>query len=80
MFLYRNDHKSSIRGDIRIATENIIKLTDVSASDSIEFIFWTLQLPKEKQMVIGAYYRPLNRVDDEYLSKTYEEISSLRST
>lgn len=80
MFLYRNDHKSSIRGDILIATENIIKLTDVSASDSIEFIFWTLQLPKEKQMVIGAYYRPPNRVNDEYLSKTYEEISSLRST
>jgi hypothetical protein len=27
-------------------------------------------------MIIGSYYRPLNRTDDDYLIKTKEEISS----
>ena len=31
-------------------------------------------------MIIGSYYRPLNRTDDDYLIKTKEEISTLRKT
>lgn len=31
-------------------------------------------------MIIGSYYRPPNRTDDDYLIKTKEEISTLRNT
>lgn len=40
----------------------------------------TLQLPDKKQMVICGYYRPPDRVDESYLTHSYEEISALQST
>ncbi|XP_053372574.1 uncharacterized protein LOC123561157 isoform X1 [Mercenaria mercenaria] len=74
--VYRNDRKSDAHGGVIIAVKNNLEFTNVTSGSNIEFI----QLPKKKQMVIGAYYRPPDRVDDQYILKTYEEISALRST
>ncbi|MCG7876680.1 MAG: reverse transcriptase domain-containing protein [Candidatus Thiodiazotropha endolucinida] len=78
--VFRNDRKSDPHGGVLIAVKNNLEFTNVTSSSNIEFISGTLQLPKKKQMVIGAYFRPPDRVDEEYLSQTYKEISSLKST
>ena len=76
--IYRNDRKSDAHGGVLIAIKNHLEFTNVTSSADIEFLSGTLQLPQKKKMVIGAYYRPPNRVDEEYLSKTNEAFSALR--
>ena len=76
--IYRNDRKSDAHGGVLIAIKNHLEFTNVTSSADIEFLSGTLQLPQKKKMVIGAYYRPPDRVDEEYLYKTNEAISALR--
>ena len=76
--IYRNDRKSDAHGGVLIAIKNHLEFTNITSSANIEFLSGTLQLPQKKKMVIGVYYRPPDRVDEEYLSKTKEAISALK--
>ena len=66
--IYMNDRKSDAHGGVLIAIKNHLEFTNITSSADIEF----------SSNGHGAYYRPPDRVDEEYLSKTNEAISALR--
>ena len=75
----RRDRKSDEHGGVLIAARRDLQLGNISRSDSTELISGTVSLSNQKKMTVAAYYRPPNRVDEEYINNTMEEISKLKS-
>ena len=79
--IHRNDRASDPHGGVLLAVKKDLELNNVKKSKSLELISGTIKTSQNKKMIIGSYYRPPNRTDDDYLIKTKEEISStLRKT
>ena len=76
--VYRNDRASDAHGGVLIAVKKNIEVTNIKKSKNVELISGTIQLPKGKQIVIAAYYRPPNRTDDAYLKETDNELLDLK--
>jgi hypothetical protein len=76
--VYRNDRASDAHGEVLIAVKKNIEVTNIKKSKNVELISGTIQLPKGKQIVIAAYYRPPNRTDDAYLKETDNELLDLK--
>ena len=76
--VYRIDRASDAHGGVLIAAKKNIEVTDIKKSKNVELISGTIQLPKGKQIVIAAYYRPPNRTDEAYLMETYNELLDLK--
>ena len=76
--MQRRDRKSDKHGGVLIAARRDLQLGNISQSDSTELISGNVSLSNQK-MTVAAYYRQPNRVDEEYISNTMEEISKLKS-
>ena len=76
--VHRNDRPNNPHGGVLIAVKTELNITEVTSSKTTEFISGTLKLSDNKKMVIGAYYRPPSRNDDQYLKDTRSEFESLR--
>ena len=63
-----------------MAVKKDLELSNVKKCKSLELISGTIKTSQNKKMIIGSYYRPPHRTDDEYLIKTKEDISTLRNT
>jgi hypothetical protein len=46
-------------------------------SKNIELVAVKVQLSKQKPLIVGSYYRPPNRTDNEYVSNSINELSEL---
>jgi hypothetical protein len=42
-----------------------------------ELVAVKIQLSKQKPLIVGSYYRPLNRTDNEYVNNSINELSEL---
>jgi hypothetical protein len=78
--IHRNDRAIDPHGGVLLAVKKDLELSNVNKSKSLELISGTIKTSQNKKMIIGSYYRSLNRTDDDYLIKTKEEISPLRKT
>jgi hypothetical protein len=48
-----------------LAVKKDLELSNVKKSKSLELISGTIKTSQNKKMIIGSYYRPPNRTDDD---------------
>jgi hypothetical protein len=56
-----------------LAIKKDLELSNVNKSKSLELISGTIKTSQNKKMIIGSYYRPPTRTDDDYIIKTKNE-------
>ena len=76
--IHRNDRSENPHGGVLIAAKKDLELHDVKCSKDVELISGTINVSKQKKMVISSFYRPPSKVDEGYLNKSSSEISNLR--
>ena len=54
---------------VLIAAKKDLELQDIKCSKDLELISGTVNISKQKKMVISSYYRPPNQTDESYLNK-----------
>lgn len=74
--IYRNDRKDGY-GGVLIGVKTDIASSEYTNSKNIELISVKIQLSKQKPLIVGSFYRPPNRTDDEYTNNTIQEITDL---
>ena len=63
--IHRNDRASDPHGGVLLAVKKDLELSNVKKSKSLELISGTIKTSQNKKMIIGSYYRPPNRTDDD---------------
>ena len=76
--VYRNDRKSDAHGGVMIAIRSELELIDVRSSSRVELISGVVKLTKNKKLVLAAFYRPPDMVDEKDLEAVYTEFTDLR--
>jgi hypothetical protein len=74
--IYRNDRKDGY-GGVLIGVRSDIISTEYVNSKNIELVAVKVQLSKQKPLIVGSYYRPPNRTDNEYVNNSINELSEL---
>ena len=74
--IYRNDRKDGY-GGMLIGVRSDIISTEYVNSKNIELVAVKVQLSKQKPLIVGIYYRPPNRTDNEYVNNSINELSEL---
>lgn len=74
--LYRNDRKNGYEG-VLIGVRSDIISSEYVNSKNIELVAVKVQLSKQKPLIVGSYYRPPNRTDNEYVNNSINELSEL---
>jgi hypothetical protein len=75
--VYRRDRPTDAHGGVLIAVRRDLMLNDIVRSDNVELISGKIK-SKDKTIVIAAFYRPPNRVEESYLKTAQEEIAAIR--
>jgi hypothetical protein len=55
-----------------------VQLGNITKSKDIELIVGSVSLEGKKKMLVGAFYRPPDKTDEDYLNKVKEEISTIK--
>ena len=74
--IYQRDRPTDTYGGVLLGAKRELILSNLHKSEAVEFIRGTIKLNSQKPVIIAIYYRSQKRVDDQYLNKTKEEISS----
>jgi hypothetical protein len=65
--IYRNDRTDGY-GGVLIGVRSDILRSEYVNSKNIELVPVKVQLSKQKPLIVGRYYRPPNRTDNEYVN------------
>ena len=74
----RRRHKNKAYGGVLLAAKRELEMGEIEIAKNIELISGAVKLRNEKKVIIAAYYRPPNRTDIDYTSKSQEEFFKLR--
>jgi hypothetical protein len=74
--IYWNDRKDGYGGMLIGIRWDIIS-TEYVNSKNIELVAVKVQLSKQRPLIVGNYYRPPNRTDNEYVNNSINELSEL---
>lgn len=74
----RRDRPKDPHGGVLLATKKEMQLGNITKSKELELVTGTISLEGKKQMIIGAFYRPPDKTNDDYLNKVKEEITNIR--
>lgn len=75
--IQRRDRPENPHGGVLIAAKHHLLLHNIYKSSNTELVSGTIK-SGSKNITIATYYRPPNRTDSEYLSKSTEEIRTLK--
>ena len=73
----RRDRDDDAHGGVLIASKRHLEIHNIQKSADIEMISGDINI-NNKKISICCYYRPPNRTDDEYISKSVEEMHLLK--
>ena len=74
----RRDRPKDPHGGVLIAAKKQLQLGNITKSKDIELITGSVSLEGKKKMLVGAFYRPPDKTDEDYLNKVKEEISTIK--
>ena len=77
--VFRRNRPSDPHGGILIAVKDNLEMTNITKSKGIEIISGTLNITKTKTLVKASFYRPPDKVDEDYLISVQKEISDLKT-
>jgi hypothetical protein len=63
---------------VLIAAKKQLQLGNITKNKDIELITRSVSLEGKKKMLVGAFYRPPDKTDEDYLNKVKEEISTIK--
>ena len=67
----------AFRNIIAIGVRSDIISSEYVNSKNIELVAVKVQLSKQKPLIVGSYYRPPNRTDNEYVNNSINELSEI---
>ena len=76
--IQRRDRPESPHGGVLIAVKKALQFSDIYCSQDVELISGTVKMNSKSSITVVAYYRPPDKTDKAYLTKTREEIARLR--
>jgi hypothetical protein len=74
----RRDRPKDPHGGVLIAAKKQLQLGNITKSKDIELITGSVSLEGKKKMLVGAFYRPPDKTNEDYLNKVKEEISTIK--
>jgi hypothetical protein len=74
----RRDLPKDPYGGVLIAAKKQLQLGNITKNKDIELITRSVSLEGKKKMLVGAFYRPPDKTDEDYLNKVKEEISTIK--
>ena len=72
------DRSKDPHGGVLIAVKKQLQLGNITKSKDIELITGSVSLEGKKKMLVGEFYRPPDKTDEDYLNKVKEEISTIK--
>ncbi|KAK3098493.1 hypothetical protein FSP39_020057 [Pinctada imbricata] len=73
----RRDRGTDDHGGVLIATKKDLITSKIHVSEEAELLSVKIDLPRQRSMIVTAFYRPPNRTDDLYIQSTVREITEL---
>ena len=75
--VYRLDRPQDPHGGVFLAVKDDIEVLDVERHKELELIIGTIKVGKKK-MILGSYYRPPDKTDEDYLTSVQSEFLQLK--